>query len=87
MGRSLMELKVSGRVEAMVSGGEITAAEASRFADFVKTCNSELMTHPVITDNEYCQWFASGAADRENVKHFIVQFSVFSNLFLDRPAA
>lgn len=77
-----MGLKISDRVEEMVSQGEITPQEASRFAEFVKTCNSELMTHPVITDNEYCRWFATGAATRENITHFIIQFSVFSNLFL-----
>jgi hypothetical protein len=77
-----MELKLSDRVEAMVSRGEITGEQASRFAGFLKTCNSQLMTHPVITDNEYCRWFATGAATRENVTHFIIQFSVFSNLFL-----
>lgn len=77
-----MGLKISDRVEKMVSQGEITSKEASRFAEFVKTCNSELMTHPVITENEYCRWFATGAATRENVTHFVVQFSVFSNLFL-----
>nr|MEE4267637.1 hypothetical protein [Candidatus Krumholzibacteria bacterium] len=77
-----MGLRISDRVENMVSQGEITAEEASRFAAFVKTCNSELMTHPVITDNAYTRWFATGEATRENVTHFIVQFSVFSNLFL-----
>ena len=46
-----MELKVSDRVEAMVSGGEISSEEANRFAEFLKTCNNELMTHPVITNS------------------------------------
>jgi hypothetical protein len=77
-----MQLKVSDRIEAKVSAGEISGEEAARFSRFVDTCNSELMTHPVITDNQYCKWFASGAADRDQVKHFIIQFSVFSNLFL-----
>ena len=77
-----MELKVSNRVEAMVTRGEISSEQASRFARFLQTCNNQLMTHPVITNNEYCRWFATGAANRENITHFIVQFSVFSNLFL-----
>ena len=77
-----MQLKVSDQIEEKVSQGELSGDEAARFADFVDRCNRELMTHPVITDNKFCQWFASGAADREIVKHFIIQFSVFSNLFL-----
>ena len=77
-----MQLKVSVQIENKVSNGELSGEEASRFSSFVDTCNSEFMTHPVITDNKFCKWFASGAADREIVRHFIIQFSVFSNLFL-----
>lgn len=77
-----MELKISDRIEAMVGRGEITGQQAGRFGDFLTVCNSQLMTHPVITDNQYCRWFATGAASRANVTHFVVQFSVFSNLFL-----
>ncbi len=77
-----MQLKVSDSIDRRVEAGEITGDQAAAFNGFVDTCNRELMTHPVITDNAYCKWFASGAADREDVKHFIVQFSVFSNLFL-----
>jgi hypothetical protein len=66
----------------MVEEGKISAAEAERFAAFVDRCNRELMTHSVITDNRYCAWFAEGNVTREDVRHFVVQFSVFSNLFL-----
>ena len=77
-----MQLTVSDHIGTMVEKGEITSADADRFRSFVQRCNEELMTHPVITDNAYCQWFAEGDATRENVRHFVVQFSVFSNLFL-----
>jgi hypothetical protein len=77
-----MQLKVSDQIENKVSRGELSREQAARFAAFVETCNRDLMTHPVITDNRFCKWFASGAADREIVRHFIIQFSVFSNLFL-----
>ncbi len=77
-----MALKVSDQIEEKVKSGEITDEDASRFSRFVETCNRELMTHPVITDNKFSAWFATGEANREIVKHFIVQFSVFSNLFL-----
>ena len=77
-----MTLKVSDQISARVKAGEISDADASRFSRFVETCNNELMTHSVITDNKYSAWFATGEANREIVKHFIIQFSVFSNLFL-----
>jgi hypothetical protein len=77
-----MPLKVSDQIRTRVASGEITAAEAERFASFVATCNRDLMTHPVITTNRFCEWFARGEADRDIVRHFVVQFSVFSNLFL-----
>ncbi len=75
-------LKVSDQITDKVRNGEITDGEAARFSRFVETCNRELMTHSIITDNKYCQWFATGEADRDIVKHFLIQFSVFSNLFL-----
>ena len=77
-----MQLTVSDHIGTMVEKGEITSADADRFRTFVQRCNEELMTHPVITDNAYCQWFGEGEVSRENVRHFVVQFSVFSNLFL-----
>jgi hypothetical protein len=39
--------------------------------------------HPVVTDNRYTRWFATGAATREDVRHLTVQFSVFSHLFVE----
>ena len=77
-----MALKVSDHIQGRVAAGEISPAQADRFRKFVDTCNRDLMTHPVITDNRFCQWFAGGDADRDIVRHFVVQFSVFSNLFL-----
>ncbi|MFT5233768.1 MAG: hypothetical protein ACI9UK_000118 [Candidatus Krumholzibacteriia bacterium] len=77
-----MSLKVSAQIAEKVKNGEISAAEAERFSNFVETCNQELMTHSVITDNKFCEWFAKGEADRDTIRHFITQFSVFSNLFL-----
>jgi hypothetical protein len=39
--------------------------------------------HPVVVDNAYTRWFATGAADREEVRHLAVQFSVFSHQFVE----
>jgi hypothetical protein len=40
------------------------------------------MRHPVVTGNEYTRWFAKGDFSLEHLRHFTVQFSVFSNQFL-----
>jgi hypothetical protein len=77
-----MKLEVSKQIEAKVGAGGLATEDITRFTEFVDTCNKTLMIHPVITDNRYCTWFAKGQADKSIVKHFVVQFSVFSNLFL-----
>src|SRR5262249_1729495 len=38
--------------------------------------------HRVITSNAYTRWFQKGEASDAELKHFIRQFSVFSNQFL-----
>jgi pyrroloquinoline quinone (PQQ) biosynthesis protein C len=40
------------------------------------------MQHPVVTDNAYTRWFAHGEMPVDHLRHFTVQFSVFSNQFL-----
>lgn len=52
------------------------------FLQFQERINQELLKHPVITNNTFTAWFAKGEMSFEELKYFIVQFSVFSNLFL-----
>ena len=59
-----------------------TINKAKRFLEFQKNINQEMLTHRVITDNRYAAWFSHGEQNIEQVRAFIVQFSVFSNLFL-----
>ncbi len=39
--------------------------------------------HPVVVDNVYTRWFATGQATIDEVRHLTVQFSVFSHLFME----
>lgn len=61
-------------------------AQANRtkeeFSAFKKRIESEMLTHRVIVNNEYCKWFHDGELTTEDVRYFAQQFSVFSNLFL-----
>jgi len=52
------------------------------FESFRKRIEKEFLGHPVVTSNSYCQWFRRGEMNVEHVRHFVQQFSVFSNLFL-----
>ena len=40
-------------------------------------------THPIVRSNRYTAWFARGGASPEELRHFTVQFSVFSHLFIE----
>jgi len=59
-----------------------TLHKAKQFLAFNQRIQSELLQHPIIMQNEYCEWFATGTMTEAQLKHFVVQFSVFSNLFL-----
>lgn len=48
---------------------------ASKALEFVSA-------HPIVQKNDYCAWFGRGQANIEQTRDLIVQFSVFSNLFL-----
>ncbi|MFC1747322.1 hypothetical protein ACFL2V_00795 [Pseudomonadota bacterium] len=63
-----------------VEGYEVSKAQ--RFLRFQERINSELLTHEIIQNNAFCNWFEKGELDTGQVRAFVIQFSVFSNLFL-----
>src|SRR5678809_1276617 len=52
------------------------------FDAFKDTIEREFMGHPVVKKNEYTAWFSHGDVPLDSLRHFTVQFSVFSNQFL-----
>jgi hypothetical protein len=60
----------------------ITAIEPSLDAFRVRI-DDVVARHPVVAENRYTAWFASGVATRGEVRHLTVQFSVFSHLFVE----
>ncbi len=56
--------------------------KGQRFIRFYSRIKLELLQHPVICDNKYTAWFSCGDMTKHQLKDFIIQFSVFSNLFL-----
>ena len=65
-----------------ISAGEITPDQVDEYRAFLGEVQSKFMTHHIIVDNQYCKWFERGEMSLDHVAHFVVQFSVFSNLFL-----
>lgn len=71
--------------EATVSAlhqGDYELKKVDPFKHFQHRIQQELFTHPIIVQNDYCDWFQQGMATPLQVKDFLVQFSVFSNQFL-----
>ena len=70
-------------LEALIANAPgYTIDKAKSFLAFQQRINQELLKHPVITCNDYCNWFEQGNQNKAQVREFVVQFSVFSNLFL-----
>lgn len=75
--------EVSHEIMEKVEAGEISQKRLQEYQQFLQEVNNKLMKHSVITNNQYCIWFAKGdGLNMDNVKYFIQQFSVFSHLFL-----
>src|SRR5262245_25535267 len=76
------KLQVSSRIEEKMRDGELSQQQVDEFRDFLAEVERDLLNHRVITDNAYTRWFQKGEATDAELKHFIKQFSVFSNQFL-----
>ena len=60
----------------------MTNSIESNFKKFEKRLQNKVLSHPIVTHNPYCQWFEQADLEIHDVRHFTVQFSVFSNQFL-----
>jgi hypothetical protein len=63
--------------------GEIPRAKMEAYERLLDRIQRELLPHSVIVNNEFTGWFKGGKFDAEDLRHFLVQFSVFSNLFIE----
>lgn len=75
-------LTISSRIEERLHQGKLTQKQVNDFHDFLAEVNGALFQHRIITSNAYTRWFSNGTATDEELRHFIRQFSVFSNQFL-----
>lgn len=75
-------LTISPRIEERLRRGELTQEQVENFRHFLADVDEQLLQHRVIIDNPYTHWFSHGEASDDELRHFIKQFSVFSNQFL-----
>jgi hypothetical protein len=75
-------LVLSSRIEERLRRGELTPAQAEEFDDFLHEVDHDLLHHRIVVDNAYTRWFQEGRASDAELRHFVQQFSVFSNQFL-----
>ena len=75
-------LSISTRIWERLERGELTQKQVENFQNFLVEVDHRLFQHPIITNNTYTRWFSQGKVKDLELKHFIRQFSVFSNQFL-----
>ncbi|MGH8644214.1 MAG: hypothetical protein ACREX4_07065 [Gammaproteobacteria bacterium] len=78
----LQQLTESSLVRLLARDADYSIAKGRCFLEFQQRIDEELLLHRVITGNTYTRWFKRGEQSWDQVRAFIVQFSVFSNLFL-----
>ncbi|MCM1981723.1 hypothetical protein [Lyngbya confervoides] len=76
------KLALSHRIQDRLAQGDLTATQAREFQRFLTDVDRKLLHHRIITHNAYTHWFSQGKATDAELRHFIRQFSVFSNQFL-----
>lgn len=75
-------LTISSRIQERLERGELTQKQVEDFQNFLVEVDRRLLHHRIITNNAYTRWFSRGKTTDAELKHFIRQFSVFSNQFL-----
>lgn len=79
---SASELTVSSRILDRLQHGELTTQQVDEFQTFLTQVDREFLQHHIIHHNTYTHWFQEGRSTDDQLRHFMKQFSVFSNQFL-----
>jgi len=74
---------LSDETQARLKRGEISREKIAAYDRLRERIEGEILPHSVIVHNEFTRWFKDGQFDTEDLRHFLVQFSVFSNLFIE----
>ena len=74
--------QLAGETRARLQSSAYPPARVDKFCRLVERIEGEILPHDVIVNNHYTKWFERGEFDRTDVRHFLTQFSVFSNFFI-----
>lgn len=72
----------AGQIRARLAGSAFPEDKIEKYCRLVDRIEKEILPHEVIVDNRYTRWFEKGSFDAAEVRHFVTQFSVFSNFFI-----
>ncbi len=74
---------LSAEIDTRIKKGEIPSDKVARYYQLLERIQKEIMPHEIIQRNAFTAWFSDGQFDKEDLRHFLVQFSVFSHLFIE----
>jgi hypothetical protein len=75
---------LSSETKERLSRGQVPQSKVDRYYRLLDDrVARKFFSHPVIVDNKFTEWFEEGNFDKTDLRHFVVQFSVFSNLFIE----
>jgi hypothetical protein len=57
-------------------------SKVEEYCRLVERIEQEILPHEVIVNNQYSKWFEQGDFTFAELRHFLTQFSVFSNFFI-----
>jgi hypothetical protein len=81
--RTAVNRELSEETVEQLKKGKIPRSREKAYHRLLDRVEKEILTHDVIVNNKYTRWFKDGDFDREDLRHFLIQFSVFSNLFIE----
>ncbi len=74
--------RLAEQTRARLKSSAYPSAKVDKYCRLIGRIEGEVLPHEVIVDNKYTGWFEKGEFDRSDVRHFLTQFSVFSNHFI-----
>ncbi len=74
--------RISGQTRARLMSSGYPQGKVDKYCRLVERIEREILPHEVIVNNKYTKWFEKGELDLVEVRHFLTQFSVFSNFFI-----
>ncbi len=74
--------QLAEKTRARLESSAYPRAKVGKYCRLVERIEREILPHEVVVNNKYTRWFEKGEFDLTDVRHFLTQFSVFSNFFI-----